>query len=70
MSDNIPKEQQNNPNEDEHIPEIELSQETPIKRIFNYERVDKSKKYYLNQSPPKGSNQKYMDEIKVKKVQV
>ena len=63
MSDNIPKEQQNNPNEDEHIPEIELSQETPIKRIFNYERVDKSKKYYLNQSPPKGSNQKYMDDI-------
>ena len=64
MSNDKSKEEQNNPKEEEElIPEIELSQEIPIKRIFNYERVDKSKKYFLNQSPPKGSNEKYMDDI-------
>ena len=63
MSNDKPKEEQNNPKEEEPFPEIELSQEIPIKRIFNYERVDKSKKYFLNQSPPKGSNEKYMDDI-------
>ena len=35
MSDEKPKEEQNNQNEEEPSPEVELSQETPIKRIFN-----------------------------------
>ena len=63
MIDEKPKEEKNNQNEEEPSPEVELSQETPIKRIFNYERVDKSKKYFLNQSPPQGSIEKYMDDI-------
>ena len=63
MIDEKPKEEQNNQNEEEPSPEVELSQETPIKRIFNYERVDKSKKYFLNQSPPQGNIEKYMDDI-------
>ena len=51
----IQPEEQNNNNQEQEAdisPPEDISQDQPIKRIFNYERVDKSKKYFLNQSPP------------------
>ena len=60
--------QQQDPNnqqqqQEEEMPEeIEITQESPIKRIFHYERVDKSKKYYKNQSPP-GDTGNFIDNI-------
>jgi len=54
--------QNNNQESSEISQNFEIPKETPIKRIFNYERVDKSKKYYKNQSPPNNTGN-YMDNI-------
>ena len=60
---NQDKNSQNNNQESSEISQnFEIPKETPIKRIFNYERVDKSKKYYKNQSPPNNTGN-YMDNI-------
>ena len=65
MSENNQQQDPNNQQQqqEEEMPEeIELAQESPIKRIFHYERVDKSKKYYKNQSPP-GDTGNFIDNI-------
>ena len=66
MSDNPqqPEQEQNSQNnnqEEDLSPPSEISQDQPIKRIFNYERVDKSKKFFLNQSLPDNKG-KFLDE--------
>ena len=48
--------------EEDISPPTELSPEQPIKRIFHYERVDKSKKYFLNQAQPDNSKGKFLDD--------
>ena len=44
----------------EKVQEMELFKETPIKRIFNHEKVSK---YYKNQKPPINKGQKFIDKI-------
>ena len=48
--------------EAEISPPTEISQEQPIKRIFHYERVDKSQKYFLGQTKPDENKGKFIDQ--------
>ena len=65
MSENNQEQQQeqnNNQEQEEDIsPSIEIAQDQPIKRIFHYERVDKSKKFFMNQSLPENKG-KFLDD--------
>ena len=57
--------EQNNNQEQQELdvsPPEEMPQEQPIKRIFNYERVDKSKKFFLNQQTPPENQEKFLDD--------
>ena len=55
--------QEINNEQEENMPEIEIIKESPIKRIFHYERIDKSKKLYKNQIIPKETDGDYIDNI-------
>ena len=67
MSQNENEPPKENPPEEpeqkqEESPEIEIdsSKETPIKRIFNHEKVEK---YYKDQAPPSYSRGKFVDKV-------
>ena len=65
MSQNENEPPKENPPEEpeqkqEEIPEIDSSKETPIKRIFNHEKVEK---YYKDQIPPSYSHGKFVDKV-------